>query len=106
MDLTANTTLHRPTLATASATIGAAVWIAVPWLSSPEALAVASIDHLFLLMPLVAAPLALELLARLQDEDVGAPSPLLRFARCLQPAAAALLLLSFVLSRGAVAGTL
>ena len=106
MDLTANTTLRLQALGTTSAGVGGAVWIAVPWLHSGKPLTVASVDHLFILMPLVAAPLALTLLARLRDEDGAAPSTLLRFARCLQPAAAALVLLSFVLPRGTAAGIL
>lgn len=104
MDLAANTTFRGQALGTTSAGLGGAAWLAAPWLPSGRPLAVASIDHLFLLMPLVAAPLALALLARLRDEDGGAPSPLLRFARWLQPAAAALLVLSFVLPNGTTAG--
>lgn len=106
MDLTANTTFRRQALGTTSAGIGGAIWLAVPWLPSGKPLAVASIDHLFLLMPLVAAPLALTLLARLRQEDGDALSPLVRFAQWLQPAAAALLLLSFVLPNGTAAGIL
>jgi len=106
MDLTANTTIRHQELGTTSAAIGGAVWIAAPWLPASRPLAVASIDHLFLLMPLVAAPLALTLLARLRDEDGGARSPLLWIARCLQPVAAALLLLSFALPVGTTAGLL
>jgi hypothetical protein len=106
MDLAAIPTFHRPALGTTSAVVGCAAWIAVPWLPSPEPLPVASIDHLFLLMPLAAAPLALTLLAKLQGEDGAAPPPLLQLARRLQPAAAALLLVSFVLPRGTAAGLL
>ncbi len=106
MELTANATFRRQALGATSAGIGSAVWLAAPWLPSGKPLASASIDHLFLLMPLVAAPLALALLASLRDEDGGTPSPLLRSARYLQPAAAALVLLSFVLPKGTVAGIL
>jgi hypothetical protein len=105
MDLIANATLHRPALATTSAGIGAAVWVAVPWLPAGEPVAVASVGHVFLLMPLVIAPLALTLLARLRDEEGGAPSPLRR-ARSLQPAAAGLLVVSFALPTGTAAGIL
>jgi len=106
MDVTAHTTLRRPAPGTASASFGGALWLAAPWMPSSGAPAVASIDHLFLLMPLVAAPLALALLARLRDEGAEAPSRFLRLARGLQPAAAALVLLSFVLPGGTAAGLL
>lgn len=106
MDLAANTTFRRRALGATSAGVGGAVWIAAPWLPSGRPPAVASLDHLFLFMPLVAAPLALAFLARLRDEDGGAPSRLLTLARCLQPAAAALLLLSFLLPGGTAAGAL
>ena len=106
MELTAPAAFHRPALGPTSAGIGVAVWLVAPWLPAGQSLAVASIDHLFLLMPLVAAPLALTLLANLREDAGGAPSPLLRAARWLQPAAAALLLLSFALPSGTAAGIL
>ena len=106
MDLLANTDARPQALGATSATVGAAVWLAAPWLSSGTRLAVASVEHLFLLMPLVVAPLALALVAERTDEGEGAPSLTLASARRLQPAAAALLLLSFLLPSGTAAGIL
>lgn len=103
MELAANTTSHRPTLASTNAVIGGVVWLVVPLLPTGTRLAAGSVEHLFLLMPLVAAPLALALLVELRRESGGA---LLRLARSLQPAAAALLLLSFMSPDGKTAGIL
>jgi hypothetical protein len=105
MELAANTTFRRPTLATMSSVIGGAAWVAAPLLPSATRLAVGSVEHLFLLMPLVVTPLALALLADLRDDE-GAPSPLLRIARSVQPGAAALVLLSFTFPNGKRAGML
>ncbi len=86
--------------------MGAAVWVAAPWLPAGTPPATGSLDHLFLVMPLVCAPLALDLLATLWADDGDAPSPLLGFARLLQPAAAALVLGSFCAPKGVAAGFL
>ena len=103
MELAANTTFRRPTLARTSAVIGGTAWLALPLLVGGTRPAAGSIEHLFLLMPLVAAPLALALVSELRSEDGDA---LLRLARSLQPAAAALLLVSFMLPTGKTAGIL
>ncbi len=105
MELPANTTFRRPALATTSAVIGGAVWVAAPLLPAATGLAAGSVGHLFLLMPLVVSPLALAFLAELRDDE-GAPSAVLRLARSIQPGAAALLLLSFALPTGEWAGML
>ncbi|HEX9402697.1 MAG TPA: YndJ family transporter [Anaeromyxobacter sp.] len=106
MDLTANTASHRDAFGAASAGVGAAAWVAAPWLPAGTPPAAGSLDHLFLFMPLVAAPLALDLLTTAWGDDGGAPSPLLGFARVLQPAAAALVLSSFCAPKGLAAGML
>ncbi|HEU4382376.1 MAG TPA: YndJ family transporter [Anaeromyxobacteraceae bacterium] len=88
-----------------SPTLGAAAWLAVPGLPVGRPPAFASIEHVFLLAPLVAAPLALDLLAVLLGG--GGPAPRLQqAARLGQPAAAAMVLASFLLPRGPAAGGL
>jgi hypothetical protein len=107
MELTANMTWRRSTLAaSASAAFGAAAWLLVPLLPVGSRLAPGSLEHMFLLVPLVTTPLALALVARLRTDDREATDSLLGLARLLQPAAAALLLASFLLPAGRAAGAL
>jgi hypothetical protein len=75
-----------------AAALGAVLWIIAPWLplGSPP---FGSIEHIFLFSPLVAVPLALPLLP---------PSA----ARRIQPLAAVLVLASFSLPKGTLAGAL
>ncbi|HZY04957.1 MAG TPA: YndJ family transporter [Anaeromyxobacteraceae bacterium] len=88
-----------------SAALGAALWLAAPfapWGSPPAWL---SLEHLFAFLPLVAAPLALQLLAELLEEGTSGP-PLHRLARRAQPAAAALALASLFMAPGVPAAAL
>jgi hypothetical protein len=68
--------------------------------------AFASLAHVFLFLPLVAAPLALVLVAELLVERDGEVPRLHRVARRFQPVAAALVIASFLLPKGALAGVL
>jgi hypothetical protein len=88
-----------------SAVIGGIAWLAAPLLPFGR-LAAGSIEHSFLFMPLVAAPLALAVLTRLRDEIGASPSALLVLAGRLQPAAATFLVASFSSSSGTTAGAL
>jgi len=104
MELTANTPFLRPAVPPA-AVAGAAAWLATP-LPAGSRLPAWSIEHLLLLFPLVAAPLALAVVAALRHEAGAATSGSLELARRLQPIAAALLVLSFVSPTGRGAGAL
>jgi len=86
-----------------SGALGALAWLAAPWapLGSPPPFG--SIEHVFLFLPLVAAPLAL-LLATLLLGD--ASSIFHAAARLAQPVAAAMVLAAFLVARGAVGGGL
>lgn len=79
--------------------LGAAAWIAAPLLSP---LGFGTIEHFFLSVPLVVAPLALRLGARL----LGDVPPAYRLARRVQPFAAALVFASFLLPVGRAAAGL
>ncbi len=81
-----------------SAWLGAALWIAAPWLPVGAPPSFGSIEHVFLSLPLVAAPLALLVLSTLLGPCV--------VAERLQPFAACLVLASFCGPKGAVAGGL
>jgi hypothetical protein len=105
MDLTAKRTAHLEALGATSAGVGAVAWIAAPQLPGTP-LASWSLEHLFLFMPLVATPLALDLVARLWTEEAPSPGPLLGVARRIQPVAAWLVLSSFCVAKGVAAGIL
>lgn len=89
-----------PTWALKSAAFGGFLWLVAPvsWNAAPR---FGSIEHLFVALPLVLAPLALTLLFRLLGAD--APAALVR---TLQPIASALVLASLCLPRGPLAGGL
>lgn len=86
--------------AVTSAAVGAAAWFVAPFVPAVVAPRLGSIEHVFLLFPLVAAPLAILLLATFTS------APLLRLALRAQPAAATLVLVSFFVAKGRVAGLL
>lgn len=89
-----------------SAVLGAVLWLAAPLVPNDALLSFGSIEHTFLLMPLVAAPLALPLLSALLYAD-GAATPLLgRIVQRVQPLSSAMVLASFLLPKGAIAGSL
>ena len=92
-----------PGWSTSCALVGGVVWLLAPWLVERS---FASLEHVFLFMPLVAAPLALALSAALLEERTGPGAGHARAARRLQPAAAALVVGAFMLAPGAAAGTL
>ena len=86
-----------------SAAFGGLLWLAAPRLATTLP-AFGSIEHLFLLLPLVLAPLGLVLLFRLIGTDgVRAPPLVLVY---LQPIAGASLLVSFGLPPGTLAAAL
>jgi hypothetical protein len=65
-----------------------------------------SIEHVFVLMPLVTAPLALRLLSVLLESVEHRSAGFHRAARRAQPVASAMVLASFFLPNGTLAGTL
>lgn len=83
--------------ARARAAFGATIWLLLPAIGPPFG----SLEHTFLTFPLIAAPLALQLLKKIVPRDF-APPLVLR----AQPVAAALLAASFVMERGAISGLL
>jgi hypothetical protein len=89
-----------------SSALGALLWLAAPL--SPLGLppSFGSMEHLFVFMPLVAAPLAILLLSALLDADGATQPPAHRVAQRVQPVAAALVLASFFFPKGALAGGL
>src|SRR5262249_18252076 len=87
-----------------SAFVGALVWLTTPWLPLGTPPPVGSIEHLFLFWVLVAAPLAFALSATMLQPSTT--RTLYCLARRFQPVASAMVLTSFILERGAVAGAL
>jgi hypothetical protein len=66
----------------------------------------ASLEHTFLVLPLIAAPLALALLRWLEGDEGDSGGTFLGLARRVQPFAAAAVLASFLVPQGAAAGAL
>jgi hypothetical protein len=85
-----------------SAAVGALLWAVAPLVPLGSAPAYGSIEHVFVLSPLVATPLALALLSSWQDR----PTALYCIAQRIQPVAAALVLASFFVPTGPLAGAL
>lgn len=81
--------------------VGVALWLGAPWVPVGVPPAPGSLAHVFLFLPLVGAPLALALLARLLGEPGRSG-----WARRLQPVAALLVLASFCCPPGPLAGAL
>lgn len=90
----------------ATAAVGAGLWLAGPLLPLGTPPSFGSLEHGFTFMPLVAAPLAMRLLASLLDPSGRATPLLTRAALRVQPVAAAMVLASFCLAKGALAGAL
>ena len=89
-----------------AAAVGAALWLSAPLLPFGSPPRAASLEHVFLLFPLVVAPLALSMLASFVASD-GRTEPLgYRVARLLQPFASLVLLAAFLLPAGPTAGRL
>lgn len=89
-----------------SAMMGCFLWVVGPLVPLGAPPTFASIEHVFLFMPLVAAPLAFLLLqAQLQSESRTSHVPHL-LAQRAQPFAAAMVLASFFLPSGRLAGAL
>jgi hypothetical protein len=88
------------------ATLGAVLWLAAPFLPLGSPPALGTLEHLLAFMPLVAAPLALPLLLALLESGGSSTLPLHRAAERAQPAAAAMVLASLCLEKGALAGVL
>jgi YndJ-like protein len=88
-----------------SALLGAMVWLATPWLPVGSPPAFASLEHVFVFWPLVAAPLAFALAATMLEPSRARLS-LYCVARRVQPAASAMVLASFLVDKGPIAGSL
>lgn len=89
-----------------SSALGALLWLAAPLVPVGSPPSFGAIEHVFVFMPLVAAPLAILLLSALLDAD-GATKPLFHgVAQRVQPVAAAMVLTSFFFPKGALAGGL
>lgn len=88
-----------------SAVLGTALWLVAPFVPN-DVLPFGSIEHTFVSMPLVAAPLALLLLSELLADGEATRPRLHRVAQRVQPLAAAALLASFFFPKGAIAGCL
>src|SRR5687767_2969245 len=89
----------------ASSLVGAVLWLSTPWLPLGAPPSFASLEHVFLFWPLVAAPLAFALSATLLEPS-RARLPLYCMARRAQPIASAMVLISFLVEKGKVAGAL
>ena len=89
-----------------SSALGSLLWLAAPLVPVDSAPTFASIEHVFVFMPLVAAPLAILLLSTLLDAASATKSVPYAVARRIQPVAAAMVLASFFLPKGALAGGL
>ncbi len=90
----------------ASALFGGIVWLVTPALPVAKAPPFGSLEHVFVFFPLVAAPLALALLARMLDSSLGSTSIVYRTAQRVQPIAAAMIVASFLLGKGPRAAVL
>lgn len=89
-----------------SCVLGMLVWLAAPLVPLGSPPSFGSIEHVFVFMPLVAAPLAILLLSALLG-DGNAKKPLAyAIAQRAQPVAAAMVLGSFFFQKGALAGGL
>ena len=82
-----------------SAGLGAGAWLAAPWLPMGSPPSFGSIEHVFVFLPLVAVPLALVLMSTLLEHQQS-------WALGVQPVAAAMVLASFFVPKGALAGGL
>lgn len=89
-----------------SAVMGAIGWLTAPWLPVGSPPSFASIEHVFVFLPLVAAPLALVLLSTMLQPEGHAIPLAYRIALRAQPVAALMVLASFFISNGPVAGGL
>lgn len=89
-----------------SAVMGAVLWLVAPFAPIGAPPSFGSIEHFFLFMPLVAAPLALLLLSVLLQSASQSSDGIHDSARRAQPFAAAMVLASFFLPNGTLAGAL
>jgi len=89
-----------------SAVVGTVLWLVAPFVPVASPPSFGSIEHVFVFMPLVTAPLALFLLAVLLESGDHSRVGFHRSARRAQPVAAAMVLASFVLPNGTLAGAL
>lgn len=86
--------------------MGTVLWLAAPFVPVGSPPSLGSIEHVFLFMPLVAAPLALLLLSVLLEPGDHSSAGFHRSARRAQPVAAAMVLASFFFPNGTLAGAL
>jgi hypothetical protein len=90
----------------ACAVMGAVLWLVTPFVPVGLPPSFGSIEHVFVFMPLVAAPLALRLLSVLLESGHPSSATFHRAARRAQPLAAAMVLASFFFPQGMLAGAL
>lgn len=88
------------------AVVGAVLWLVAPLVPVGSPPPFGSIEHTFVFMPLVAAPLALVLLSILLESEDQSSAGFQRSARRAQPVAAAMTLASFFVPNGTLAGAL
>jgi len=86
--------------------MGAVLWVAAPWLPIGAPPSAGSPEHVFASLPLVAMPLALRLASELHRPEGLWTKSLYALAQRIQPIAAAMVLASFFVPKGAVAGGL
>jgi hypothetical protein len=88
------------------AVMGAVLWVVAPFVPVAARPSFGSIEHVFVFLPLVAAPLALLLLSVLLESGDHSRASFHRSARRIQPVAGAMVLASFLLPSGLLAGAL
>ena len=88
------------------AVTGAVLWLVGPFVPAGSPPSFGSIEHIFVFMPLVIAPLALLLLSVLLKSGDASNAGFHRSARRAQPVAAVMVLASFFFPNGTLAGAL
>ena len=88
------------------AVMGTVLWLVAPFVPVGSPPSFGSIEHVFVFMPLVTAPLALLLLSVLLESGDHSSAGFHRSARRAQPVAAAMVLASFFFPNGTLAGAL
>ncbi len=89
-----------------SAVLGMVLWLTGPFVPIGAPPSFGSIEHTFVFVPLVAAPLALLLLSVLVVPDNQSIASVYGVAQRTQPVAAAMVLASFFMVKGTIAGVL
>lgn len=106
MTSTALRVANRGRYGLSAAALGAVAWVVLPWLPADSTPGQFSLEHVFLFLPLVVAPLSYVLLSRLMYEDGSRSQSAFRIVAMVQPVAAALATVAFFLPAGSLAGWL